>query len=174
MAGRFLLFLWARPLPSFSAAPGLLQLMARLQRLPWNSNAAPIYLSLSLQAVGLWGGRRRGRRAEMEWGLEREDYCWQRRNAVGLQVRTTAQSLWCKVVCVCVFPAGVRSCMLSFLLFSCLSPPEVLYCAGSQTVTVQRRTLHVQQANPGTCKGETRRNRPLSKPKAVCKYSNTV
>ena len=78
----------------------------------------------------------------------------------------------CVCLCVCLLQVCVHACFP--LLLSCPSLPEVLYCLDSQTQTVQRRTLHVQQANPGTCKGETRRNRPLSKPKAVCKYSSTI
>lgn len=51
--------------PPFSTAPGLRQLMAWLQRLPRNSNSAPIFLSV--QAEGLWGeiGGEGGVRYEM-------------------------------------------------------------------------------------------------------------
>lgn len=105
------------PLPC-STAPGLLQLMAWLRRLPRNSNAAPISFSAS-------GGVMRGRGGVRWWRrLEREDYCWQRRNAVGSQARTRTQSLGCKVVCVCMcaLTAGVHSCMLSFFssIFRCV------------------------------------------------------
>ena len=56
------------PPPTFSAAPGLLQLMARLQRLQRNSNAAPISLSLSLcpSPSASWGVMR-GERGEAVW-----------------------------------------------------------------------------------------------------------
>lgn len=47
--------------PSFSTAPGLLQLMAWLQRLRQNSNAAPISLSLFLSLSKLRGYRVEGR-----------------------------------------------------------------------------------------------------------------
>lgn len=105
--------------PLCSTAPGLLQLMAWLQRLPQNSNAAPISFSAS------WGVMRREGRGGVRWWrrLEREDYCWQRRNAVGLQVRTTTQSLWCKVVCVwvCLLQVCIHACFPFLLyIFVCL------------------------------------------------------
>lgn len=115
------------PPPPFSTAPGLLQLMAWLQRLPRNSNVAPISFSAS------WGVMRREGRGGMRWcgRLEREDYCWQRRNAVGLQVRTTTQSLWCKVVCVCVC-ACCRCAFMHAFFFS-----SIFLCVCGCVITTQ-------------------------------------
>lgn len=102
MASSFLLFLLA-PQPSpYSSAPGLLQLMAWLQRLLWNSNVGPISFSES------WGVMR-----QWSWGVR----WWGRRERITadrgemLQAFEWGQlhSLWCKIVCVCV------SCRCAFM-----------------------------------------------------------
>lgn len=116
--GSVLLFLWTIPSP-LTLNPGN-------WRLGWGDSQriAIQPLSLSTRRKVMEGERKEGRCVVWTCGggwFEMDDYCWQRRNVIGLQVRTTSL-----VVCmwVCVFAVGVHSCMLF-----CLSLPEVPYCS---------------------------------------------
>lgn len=125
--------------------------MAWLQRLPQNSNSAPI----SLQTEGLWTERgRRGVWYEMlgavwEGGLMlTEEKCFR------LASEDDCTCLWCKVVCVCLLQVWIHACF-PFLLFRLSLPEVTVLCRFTNIICAKKKSacMHAQEAYPGTYRG---------------------